>query len=63
MVTTQGNRVWATPLQGKLMLVMQPPSPELALILCSLEDINEALKGHQSINVKVEPPPYRVGNP
>jgi hypothetical protein len=45
------------------MLVPQPPSPELALILCSLEDINETLKGRQSTYVEVESPPYRVGNP
>jgi hypothetical protein len=40
-----------------------PPSPELALILHSLEAINETLKGRQSVDVEVEPPPSRVGNP
>jgi hypothetical protein len=63
MFITQGNRGQRTSLQGPSMLVPQPPSPELALILCFFEDINETLKGRQSIDVEVEPPPYRVGNP
>jgi hypothetical protein len=45
------------------MLALPPPSPCLSLILCSLEAINKTLKGHQSTNVEVEPPPSRVGNP
>ena len=45
------------------MLTLPPPSPELALILRSLEAINETLKGRQPADVKVEPPPSRVGNP
>jgi hypothetical protein len=45
------------------MLVSQPPFPELALILCSSEDINESLKGLQSKDVEVEPPPSRMGDP
>ena len=36
------------------------PSPELALILDSLEAINEALKAHQTIDVEVEHPPSRL---
>jgi hypothetical protein len=40
-----------------------PPSPELALILRSLEAINETLKGHQPTGIEVEPPPYGMGNP
>ena len=40
-----------------------PPSPELALILCSLEAINETLKGHQPAGNEVEPPPSGTGNP
>jgi hypothetical protein len=34
-----------------------PPSPELALILHSLEAINENLKGRQPIGIEVDPPP------
>ena len=63
MVRNQGNRGWRTSFQGPPMLVSQPPFPELALILCSSEDINESLKGLQSKDVEVEPPPSRVGNP
>ena len=40
-----------------------PPSPELALILCSLESINETLKGRQPAGTEVEPPPSGTGNP
>ena len=45
------------------MLAFPPPSPGLSLILCYLEAINKTLKGCQSNNVEVEPPPSRVGNP
>jgi hypothetical protein len=45
------------------MLALPPPSPELALILCSLEAINETLKGYHPTDVEVEPPPSGVGNP
>jgi hypothetical protein len=40
-----------------------PPSPELALILCSLEAINETLKGQKLAGTEVEPPPSGTGNP
>jgi hypothetical protein len=40
-----------------------PPLPELALILCSLEAINETLKGRQPVGTEVELPPYGTGNP
>jgi hypothetical protein len=40
-----------------------PPSPELTLILHSLEAINETLKGRQPIGTEVEPPPSGAGNP
>jgi hypothetical protein len=40
-----------------------PPSPKLALILRSLESINETLKGQQSTGAEVEPPPSGIGNP
>ena len=43
--------------------VPPPPSPKLALILRSLEAINETLRGKQPIGNKVEPPPSRMGNP
>jgi hypothetical protein len=45
------------------MSALLPPSPELALILCSLKAINETLKGCQSADVEVETPPSGVGNP
>jgi hypothetical protein len=45
------------------MPTLPPPSPELALILRSLEAINETLKGRQPTDVEVEPPPSGVGNP
>jgi hypothetical protein len=44
------------------MSALPPPSPELALILRSLEDISETLKGNQSVDVEVEPPLSGVGN-
>jgi hypothetical protein len=40
-----------------------PPSPELAFILCSLEAINETLKGRQLAGIKVDPPPSGSSNP
>jgi len=38
------------------------PSPELTLILRSLEAIKETLKGRQTIEVEVEHPPSGLGN-
>jgi hypothetical protein len=60
MVRTRGNR-------GRGALSQAPPTPpplssELALILRSLEAINETLKGHQPTRIKVEPPPSGMGN-
>ena len=43
--------------------MLPPPSPKLALILRSLEAINETLKGRQPAGIKVDPPPYGMGNP
>jgi hypothetical protein len=43
--------------------VPPPPSSELALILHSLEAINETLKGRQPARTEVEPPPSETGNP
>jgi hypothetical protein len=63
MVRTQGNRGRGASSQGPPTPTLPPPSPELALILCSLEAINETLKGHQPTDVEVEPPPSGVGNP
>ena len=40
-----------------------PPSSELALIMRSLEAINETLKGNQPADVEIEPPQSGVGNP
>ena len=40
-----------------------PPSLDLALILRSLEAINETLKGCQPAGIEVEPPPSRTSNP
>jgi hypothetical protein len=61
MVRTQGNRCRGASSQGPLA----PPLllPELALILRSLEAINETLKGRQPTGIEVDPPPYRMGNP
>ena len=50
-------------MQGPPTPTLPPPSPELALILYSLEAINQTLKGCQLANVEVEPPPSGVGNP
>ena len=61
MVRTRGNQGIGASLQGPS--VPPPPSPELALILRSLEAINETLKGHQPTRIEVEPPPYGMGNP
>jgi hypothetical protein len=61
MVRTQGNRGRGASSQGPPTL--PPPSPELALILCSLEAINETLKGHQPTGNEAEPPPSGMGNP
>jgi len=63
MVRTRGNRGRETSSQGPPTLVSSSPSPELDLILRSLEVINETLKGRQLANVEVEPPPFGVGNP
>jgi hypothetical protein len=41
---------------------MPPPSLELALIVRSLEAINETLKGCQPAGIEVEPPPSGMGN-
>ena len=38
------------------------PSPELTLILHSLEEINETLKWHQTNEVEVEHPLIGLGN-
>ena len=43
-------------------LAPTPPSPKLALILRSLEAINETLKGRQPTGTEVEPPPSGTGN-
>ena len=40
-----------------------PPSLKIALILHSLEAINETLKGHQPAGIEVEPPPSGMSNP
>jgi hypothetical protein len=61
MVRTRGNRGRGASSQGPPTL--PPPSPELTLILCSLEAINETLKGRQPAGTKVEPPPSGMGNP
>jgi hypothetical protein len=61
MVRTRGNRGRGASSQGPP--APPPPSLELALILCSLEAINETLKGHQPAGIEVEPPPSGMGNP
>jgi hypothetical protein len=59
---TWGNQSRGALLQGPPAPALPPPSPQLALILCSLEVINETLKGLHSTNFEVEPPPFGVGN-
>jgi hypothetical protein len=61
MVRTQGNQGRGASTQRPP--TPPPPSPELALILCSLEAINETLKGRQPAGIEVEPPPSGMGNP
>jgi hypothetical protein len=63
MVRTQGNRGRRASSQGPPTLAMPPPTPELTIILCSLEAINDTLKARQLEDVEVKPPPSRVGNP
>jgi hypothetical protein len=63
MVRNQGNLGRGSSLQGLPTPALPPPSPELTLILRSLEAINETLKGRHSTDVEVEPPPSGVGNP
>jgi hypothetical protein len=63
MVRTRGNRDRGASSQGQPTSTLPPPSPELALILRSLETINETLKGRQPAYVEVEHPPSGVGNP
>ena len=45
------------------MAEMPPPTPELTIILCSMEAINDTFKAHQLEDVEVKPPPSSVGNP
>jgi hypothetical protein len=61
MVRTRGNQGRGASSQGPP--TPPPPSPELALILRSLEAINETLKGRQPTRIEVDPPPYGMGNP
>ena len=61
MVRSRGNRGRGESSEGPPAL--PPPLPELALILRSLEAINETLKGHQPAGIEVEPPPSGMGNP
>jgi hypothetical protein len=64
MVRTRGNRGRGASSQAPpTPPAPPPPSPELALILCSLEAINETLKGRQPAGTEVEPPPSGMGNP
>ena len=63
MVRTRGNRGQGALSQGPPTSTLPPPSPELALILRSLEAINETLKERQPTGFKVEPPTFGVGNP
>jgi hypothetical protein len=60
MVRTHGNQGRGASSQG--LPTLPPPSPELALILCSLEAINETLKGRQPTGIEVDPPPSGMGN-
>ena len=61
MVRTQGNRGRGALSEGPP--APPPPSPELALILRSLEAINETLKGCQPVRIEMDPPPCGMGNP
>jgi hypothetical protein len=61
MVRTRGNRSRGASSQATPTPL--PPSPELALILRTLEAINETLKGRQPAGIEVEPTPSRMGNP
>jgi hypothetical protein len=63
MVRTRGNRGRGASSQGPPTSVPPPPSLELALIMRSLEAINETLKGRQPADVEIEPPQSGVGNP
>jgi hypothetical protein len=60
MVRTRGGRGEGALSQAPP--VPPPPSPELALILRSLEAINETLKGRQPTGTEAEPPPSGTGN-
>jgi hypothetical protein len=63
MVRTRGNRGRGASSQAPpTPPTLPPPSPELALILHSLEAINETLKGRQPAGIEVEPPPYGMDN-
>jgi hypothetical protein len=61
MVRTQGNRGRGASSQGPPTSALPPPSPGLALILRSLEAINETIKRFHLVDVEVEPPPYGLG--
>jgi hypothetical protein len=61
MVRTRGGRGGEA--SSQVLPTPPPPSPELALILRSLEAINETLKGRQPTETEVEPPPSGAGNP
>jgi hypothetical protein len=63
MVRTRGNRGRGVSSQGPQTPTPPLPSLGLALIFCSLVVINEILKGHQSIDVEVDPLPSGMGNP
>jgi hypothetical protein len=64
MVRTQGNRGRGASSQAPPTPLTPPPSSlELTLILCSLEAINETLKGRQPAGTKMESPPSGTGNP
>jgi len=61
MVKTLGNWGWEGLAEGPP--TNSPlPSPELALILHSLEAINETLRGCQTTKVEVDHPPPGLGN-
>jgi hypothetical protein len=60
MVRTRGGQ--GGRMSSQAPLAPPPPSPELSLILRSLEAINETLKGRQPAGTEVEPPPPGTGN-